>query len=226
MRINKYLNAAGACSRRAADQHILDGEVTINGRVAVLGDQVEETDEVCFQGEHLCLDEPFVLLAYNKPVGLVCSAKEKDNIIDAIGYPTRIYPVGRLDKDSEGLVLLTNQGELHNQISHARNCHEKEYEVVVNQVVTREFLDQMRNGVEILDTVTRPCKVKKTGRNSFRIILTQGLNRQIRRMCEALGYRVYSLKRVRVMNILLGDLPVGQYRNITSSELAELKKML
>ena len=226
MRINKYLSAAGACSRRAADQHILDGEVTINGRVAVLGDQVEETDEVCFQGEHLCLDEPFVLLAYNKPVGLVCSAKEKDNIIDAIGYPTRIYPVGRLDKDSEGLVLLTNQGELHNQISHARNCHEKEYEVVVNQVVTREFLDQMRNGVEILDTVTRPCKVKKTGRNSFRIILTQGLNRQFRRMCEALGYRVYSLKRVRVMNILLGDLPVGQYRNITSSELAELKKML
>lgn len=226
MRINKYLSAAGACSRRAADQHILDGEVTINGRVAVLGDQVEETDEVCFQGEHLCLDEPFVLLAYNKPVGLVCSAKEKDNIIDAIGYPTRIYPVGRLDKDSEGLVLLTNQGELHNQISHARNCHEKEYEVVVNQVVTREFLDQMRNGVEILDTVTRPCKVKKIGRNSFRIILTQGLNRQIRRMCEALGYRVYSLKRVRVMNILLGDLPVGQYRNITSSELAELKKML
>ena len=226
MRINKYLSAAGACSRRAADQHILDGEVTINGRVAVLGDQVEETDEVCFQGEHLCLDEPFVLLAYNKPVGLVCSAKEKDNIIDAIGYPTRIYPVGRLDKDSEGLVLLTNQGELHNQISHARNCHEKEYEVVVNQVVTREFLDQMRNGVEILDTVTRPCKVKKTGRNSFRIILTQGLNRQIRRMCEALGCRVYSLKRVRVMNILLGDLPVGQYRNITSSELAELKKML
>ena len=226
MRINKYLSAAGACSRRAADQHILDGEVTINGRVAVLGDQVEETDEVCFQGEHLCLDEPFVLLAYNKPVGLVCSAKEKDNIIDAIGYPTRIYPVGRLDKDSEGLVLLTNQGELHNQISHARNRHEKEYEVVVNQVVTREFLDQMRNGVEILDTVTRPCKVKKTGRNSFRIILTQGLNRQIRRMCEALGYRVYSLKRVRVMNILLGDLPVGQYRNITSSELAELKKML
>ena len=210
MRINKYLSAAGACSRRAADQHILDGEVTINGRVAVLGDQVEETDEVCFQGEHLCLDEPFVLLAYNKPVGLVCSAKEKANIIDAIGYPTRIYPVGRLDKDSEGLVLLTNQGELHNQISHARNCHEKEYEVVVNQVVTREFLDQMRNGVEILDTVTRPCKVKKTGRNSFRIILTQGLNRQIRRMCEALGYRVYSLKRVRVMNILLGDLPVGQ----------------
>lgn len=226
MRINKYLSAAGACSRRAADQHILDGEVTINGKVAVLGDQVEETDEVYFQGKHLCLDEPFVLLAYNKPVGLVCSAKEKDNIIDAIGYPTRIYPVGRLDKDSEGLVLLTNQGELHNQISHARNCHEKEYEVVVNQVVTREFLDQMRNGVEILDTVTRPCKVKKTGRNSFRIILTQGLNRQIRRMCEALGYRVYSLKRVRVMNILLGDLPVGQYRNITSSELAELKKML
>ena len=226
MRINKYLSAAGACSRRAADQHILDGEVTINGRVAVLGDQVEETDEVCFQGEHLCLDEPFVLLAYNKPVGLVCSDKKKNNIIDAIVSPTRIYPVGRLDKDSEGLVLLTNQGELHNQISHARNCHEKEYEVVVNQVVTREFLDQMRNGVEILDTVTRPCKVKKTGRNSFRIILTQGLNRQIRRMCEALGYRVYSLKRVRVMNILLGDLPVGQYRNITSSELAELKKML
>lgn len=226
MRINKFLSASGVCSRREADRHIEAGNVTINGHRAEMGAQVEDTDEVCFLGKPIKREVPFVLLAYNKPVGLVCSAKEKDNIVDAIGYPERIYPIGRLDKDSEGLVLLTNQGELHNQISHARNCHEKEYEVTVNQMVTREFLDSMRSGVAILDTVTRPCKVKKTSQNSFTIILTQGLNRQIRRMCEALGYRVRSLKRVRVMNITLNDLPVGQYREITGQELEELQRML
>lgn len=226
MRINKYLSSAGVCSRRAADKHIEAGEVTINGRTAVMGDMVEDTDEVCFQGRRIECDVPFILLVYNKPVGLVCSVKEKDNIIDAIGYPERIYPVGRLDKDSQGLVLLTNQGELHNQISHARNCHEKEYEVTVDQIVTKEFLESMRKGVAILDTVTRPCKVKKTSRNGFTIVLTQGLNRQIRRMCEALGYRVRSLKRTRVMNIKLDDLPVGQYREVTAQELEELQRML
>lgn len=225
MRINKYLSTAGVCSRREADKHIEAGEVTINGQTAAMGAQVEEGDCVCFQGRQIECEAPFILLAYNKPVGLVCSVKEKDNIIDAIGYPERIYPVGRLDKDSEGLVLLTNQGELHNKISHARNCHEKEYEVTVNQIVTKEFLDSMRNGVAILDTVTRPCKVKKTSRNGFTIVLTQGLNRQIRRMCEALGYRVRSLKRTRVMNIKLGDLQVGQYREITGRELEELQRM-
>lgn len=225
MRINKFLSASGVCSRREADRHIEAGEVTINGRRAAMGDQVEETDEVCFLGKIIEREVPFVLLAYNKPLGLVCSAKEKDNIVDAIGYPERIYPIGRLDKDSEGLVLLTNQGELHNQISHARNCHEKEYEVTVNQTVTKEFLDSMRSGVAILDTVTRPCKVKKTSRNGFTIVLTQGLNRQIRRMCEALGYRVRSLKRTRVMNIKLNDLPVGQYREVTEQELKELRRL-
>lgn len=226
MRINKFLSASGVCSRREADRHIAAGEVTINGRLAQMGDSVEDTDEVCFLGKRVKREVPFVLLAYNKPVGIVCSAKEKDNIVDAIGYPERIYPVGRLDKDSQGLVLLTNQGELHNQISHARNCHEKEYEVVVDKMVTKEFLDEMRNGVSILDTVTRPCKVKKTSRNGFTIVLTQGLNRQIRRMCEALGYRVRSLKRVRELNIVLGDLKPGEYREIQGAELETLKKML
>lgn len=227
MRINKYLSAQGVCSRRAADKHIEQGDVKINGRLATPGDQVEDGDVVEFQGRVIESDEvPFVLLAYYKPVGLVCSAKEKDNIVDAIGYPERIYPVGRLDKDSEGLVLLTNQGELHNQISHARNCHEKEYEVMVNKTITREFLDSMRSGVEILDTVTRPCKVKKTGRNTFNIILTQGLNRQIRRMCDALEYRVWSLKRIRVMNIELGDLKEGEYREIKGKELETLLSLL
>ncbi len=226
MRINKYLSAAGVCSRREADRLIEAGKVIINGRNAVIGDNVEDGDKVVFCGKEVMQKAPFILLAYNKPIGLVCSTKEKDNIIDAIGYPERIYPVGRLDKDSSGLVLLTNQGELNNAISHARNCHEKEYEVTVNQTVTKEFVDAMRSGVPILDTVTRPCKVKKTSRNSFTIILTQGLNRQIRRMCEALGFRVRSLKRTRVMNICLGDLPEGQYREITGAELEELKNML
>jgi pseudouridine synthase len=191
-----------------------------------MGDQVGDTDEVQFCGEVVKRDVPFVLLAYYKPVGLVCSAKERDNIVDAIGYPERIYPIGRLDKDSEGLVLLTNQGELHNLISHARGFHEKEYEVRVNQTVTREFLDAMRSGVAILDTVTRPCEVRKTSRDTFTIILTQGLNRQIRRMCEALGYRVVSLKRTRVMNITLAGLNVGEYRAIEGKERDALMKML
>jgi 23S rRNA pseudouridine2604 synthase len=226
MRINKFLSACGVCSRREADRHIASGEVLLNGRVAQMGDQVGDTDEVQFRGEVVKRDGPFVLLAYYKPVGLVCSAKERDNIVDAIGYPERIYPIGRLDKDSEGLVLLTNQGELHNLISHARGFHEKEYEVRVNQTVTCEFLDAMRSGVAILDTVTRPCEVRKTSRDTFTIILTQGLNRQIRRMCEALGYRVVSLKRTRVMNITLAGLNVGEYRAIEGKERDTLMKML
>ena len=225
-RINKFLSEAGVCSRRQADRFIEEGQVLINGAVAMTGDKVGEQDEVVFQGKTIKKEAPFVLLAYNKPVGVVCSAKEKDNIVDYIGYPERIYPVGRLDKDSEGLVLLTNQGELHNQISHARNCHEKEYEVMVNKTITKEFLQQMREGVPILDTVTRPCKVRKTSQNTFTIVLTQGLNRQIRRMCDALGYRVRTLKRVRVMNICLNDLAVGEYRDIKGEELKQLQHLL
>lgn len=226
VRINKFMSEAGICSRRQADRYLEEGKIFINGRPAIKGEVVGDEDIIEFEGNIIKREVPFVLLAYNKPVGIVCSAKEKDNIVDYIGYPTRIYPIGRLDKDSEGLVLLTNQGELHNQISHARNCHEKEYEVVVDQTVTREFLEQMRSGVPILGTITRPCKVKKISQNSFRIILTQGLNRQIRRMCEALGFRVRKLKRVRVMNIELKDLKVGEYREIQGQELEALKKML
>ena len=225
-RINKFLSEAGVCSRRQADRYIDNGDVMINGQVASMGDRVAEGDEVVFQGKIITNTAPFVLLAYNKPTGIVCSAKEKDNIVDYIGYPERIYPIGRLDKDSEGLVLLTNQGELHNQISHARNCHEKEYEVMVDRTITKEFLAQMREGVPILDTITRPCKVRKTSQNTFTIILTQGLNRQIRRMCDALGYRVRRLKRVRVMNIQLDDLKTGEYREITGVELEQLMQML
>jgi pseudouridine synthase len=226
MRINKYLSLKGVCSRREADRALEKGEILINGRVAVLGDQVEDGDKVEFRGVLVDDTPPFVLIAYNKPIGVVCSTKEKDNVIDVINYPERIYPIGRLDKDSEGLLLLTNQGELHNQISHARYGHEKEYEVVVDKTITSDFVNHMRSGVRILDTVTKPCEVHKTSRNSFNIILTEGLNRQIRRMCEELGYRVRSLKRIRVMNIELGSLKVGEYRDVTKEELDKLKSMI
>ncbi len=226
MRINKYLSSMGVCSRREADKALVNGDITINGNVATLGDQVEDGDVVTYMGR-VVEDKPdFVLIAYNKPVGVVCSTKEKDNIIDAINYPVRIYPIGRLDKDSEGLILLTNQGEFHNLISHARYEHEKEYEVIVDKTITSDFIENMRNGVRILDKVTKPCKVKKTSKNSFNIILTEGINRQIRRMCDALGYRVRSLKRVRVMNITLGDLKPGEYKDIKGDELDKLKSML
>ena len=168
-----------------------------------------------------------IVLAVNKPKGIVCttSRKEKDNIVDFISYPERVYPVGRLDKDSEGLILMTNDGELMDEILRARNGHEKEYEVQVNRPVSERFLKEMAGGVPILDTVTRPCRIRKTGTFSFRIILTQGLNRQIRRMCEALGYRVRALKRIRVMNIHLGDLPEGEYRELTEAEIFELMRL-
>jgi 23S rRNA pseudouridine2604 synthase len=216
----------GVCSRRDADKALVNGDITINGNVASLGDQVNEGDVVTYKG-NVVEDKPdFVLIAYNKPVGVVCSTKEKDNIIDAINYPVRIYPIGRLDKDSEGFILLTNQGEFHNLISHARYEHEKEYEVIVDKTITSDFIENMRSGVRILDKVTKPCKVKKTSKNSFNIILTEGINRQIRRMCDALGYRVRSLKRVRVMNITLGDLKPGEYKDIKGDELEKLKSML
>ncbi|MCR4716661.1 MAG: pseudouridine synthase [Lachnospiraceae bacterium] len=226
MRINKFLSSKGVCSRREADRALEQGEITINGQLAQLGDQVNEGDLVTFRGSDVLDTPPFVLIAYNKPVGVVCSTKEKDNVIDAINYPERIYPIGRLDKDSEGLLLLTNDGELHNLISHARYGHEKEYEVVVNKTITSDFIKSMREGVKILDTVTRPCEIHKTSKDSFTIILTEGLNRQIRRMCEELGYRVRSLKRVRVMNIKLDGIKLGEYRDVTESELKELKKSL
>lgn len=231
IRLNKYLSDAGVCSRREADRLIESGQVLVNGVPAVMGMKIDGTEEVVCRGVEVSgkKKERKILLAVNKPRGIVCTTSDKDraeNIVDFLHYPVRIYPIGRLDKDSSGLILMTNDGEIVNKILRGSNYHEKEYVVRVNQPLTGEFLDRMRSGVEILDTVTRPCKVEKTGGYTFRITLTQGLNRQIRRMCDALGYRVVSLKRVRIMNIRLGDLASGAYREITGEEKKELERLL
>lgn len=204
-----------------------EGRITVDGRQAVMGEQVTEDQNICVDGKPVTVNHKKVVLAFHKPKGIVCTSekREKNNIIDFIDYPERIYPVGRLDKDSEGLILLTNDGDLMNEILRARNYHEKEYEVKVDRPITKDFLKKMSSGVEILDTVTRPCEVHQTGTCSFRIILTQGLNRQIRRMCETLGYRVRDLKRYRIMNIHLGNLAVGTYRKLTKKEYEELLSM-
>lgn len=229
IRINKYLSEAGACSRREADRQIEAGNVTIDGRMAAMGDRVFPGQKVCLNGKPLTQEEEKILLVFHKPVGIVCTAekKEKNNIIDYIKYPKRVYPVGRLDKDSEGLILLTNQGELVNKIMRAGNRHEKEYLVDVNQDITPEFIKNMASGVylEELEVTTRKCRVEKVEKRRFRIVLTQGYNRQIRRMCEAFGYKVKRLKRVRIMNIKLGDLPVGVYREATPSEWEKLLEL-
>lgn len=230
IRINKYLSEAGVCSRREADRQIAAGQVTINGRIAVMGDKVSPTDQVMYEKKLVSKEEEIILIAVNKPEGIVCTAekRERDNIVDYVNYPKRIYPIGRLDKNSHGLILMTNQGELVNKMMRSRNFHEKEYLVRVNREVTKEFLQGMANGVylEQLDVSTRPCQVEKVGKYTFRIILTQGLNRQIRRMCEEFQYRVVDLKRVRIMNIKLGDLKEGAYRKITPEEWAELRTQL
>lgn len=228
IRINKYLSEAGVCSRREADRRIEAGEVTIDGKVAVPGDKIFPGQTVCVSGQIVESKAPFILLVVNKPVGIVCTEekREKNNIVNFLNYPHRVYPIGRLDKDSQGLLLMTNQGDLLNKILRAGNAHEKEYIVTVNKDVTEEFLNGMAGGVPILDTVTRKCKLEKIGTRKFRIILTQGLNRQIRRMCEYFGYRVVALKRVRIMNIRLGDLPVGKYRDITPQEWETLSNMI
>ena len=230
MRINKYLSEAGVCSRRGADKLIEEGRVTINGILALLGSILSEGDEVRVDGSLIKGNTKKVLIAFNKPKGIVCTTadpRSKDkNIVEYINYPERIFPVGRLDKDSEGLILLSNDGDLSNKIMKARNYHEKEYEVEVDKPFDDEFLKNMSEGVPILDTVTRKCKLRRTGKTSFNIILTQGLNRQIRRMCEYFGYRVVKLKRIRIMNIKLGSLKSGTYRNITEVEYNELAKEL
>lgn len=228
IRINKFLSEAGICSRRGADKLVEEGRVFIDGQKAVLGDQIFPGQKVSVDGKIVRREDEKILLAFHKPKGVVCTAekREKNNIIDYINYPKRIYPVGRLDKDSEGLILLTNDGELGNEILRARNCHEKEYEVTVNKPVTVDFLKGMAGGVPILDTVTRKCQVEKLEKKKFRIILTQGMNRQIRRMCEYFNYRVIRLVRVRIMNIELGELPVGEYRELTNREWSELLKLL
>jgi len=228
-RINKYLSEVGYCSRRTADKLIEQGRVTINGTVPEMGTKISESDEVRVNGE--LISEPKekrVYLAFNKPVGIVCTTDtrvEKDNIIDFINYPKRIFPIGRLDKPSEGLIFLTNDGDIVNKILRARNHHEKEYIVTVDKPVTEHFLRKIRNGVPILDTVTRKCKVEKINNDQFKIILTQGLNRQIRRMCEFLDYRVKELKRVRIMNVEL-DIPIGKYRDLTEAELDEIHRLV
>lgn len=220
VRINKYLSEAGVCSRREADRLIAAGKVTIDGNTAVLGSTVETGQTVLVNGKMIRNQEPEILLAFHKPRGIVCTAekREKNNIVDYINYPFRIYPVGRLDKDSEGLILMTNQGEIVNKIMRSGNAHEKEYIVKVDKEITAEFLKDMSAGVPVLDTVTRPCKIRRIGKYTFSIILTQGLNRQIRRMCEYFGYHVKRLKRIRIMNIELKELPVGKYREVTEEE--------
>ena len=230
IRINKFLSEAGVCSRREADRQIEAQNVTIDGRIAVPGDRVLQGQTVLFCGKPVVKEEEMILLAFHKPVGIVCTAekREKNNVIDYINYPKRIYPVGRLDKDSEGLLLLTNNGDIVNKMMRAGNRHEKEYIVTVNKPVTDFFVRGLAGGVPLveLETTTRPCQVEQIGKKQFRIVLTQGLNRQIRRMCEYFGYRVEKLVRVRIMNIRLGDLPVGTYRNITEEEYAQLKKLI
>lgn len=227
-RINKFLSEAGVCSRREADRALEAGLIRIGDRVAVLGDRVRENEIVYYKGKPVRKETECVLIAFHKPKGIVCTTSKKEgvNIVDYIGYPKRIYPVGRLDKDSTGLILLTNDGDIVNKMMRSGNRHEKEYVVTVNRDITDDFIMQMSNGVPILDTVTRRCKVRQTGAREFRIILTQGLNRQIRRMCEALGYRVKTLKRIRVMNIHLGDLKEGAYRDVTEEEWRKLRRLI
>ena len=229
-RINKYLSEVGFCSRRVADRLIEEGKVSINGEITEIGSKVKEGDQVEVEGQKIInsTKQKNIYLAFNKPTGIVCTTDrrvEPNNIIDFIKYPKRIFPIGRLDKPSEGLIFLTNDGDIVNKILRSKNNHEKEYIVSVNRPINKDFIQSMSNGVEILDTITKNCFVKQLGQKKFKIILTQGLNRQIRRMCESLGYRVRSLKRVRIMNIKL-DVPTGKFREITKEELIELNRLL
>lgn len=227
MRLNKFLSDAGVCSRRQADKLIEEGKIHVNSKNAIMGMQITPKDEVIYNGKQISLEEKLILIALNKPEGIECTADRKnpDNIVDFVGLKDRVYPVGRLDKNSCGLIFLTNDGMLVNKIMRAANHHEKEYIVRVNKAVTDRFIQGMSNGVPILNTVTRKCIVKKVDQYTFTIILTQGLNRQIRRMCEFFGYKVTKLKRVRIMNIKLGNLKEGTYRNVTDDELKYLLKL-
>jgi 23S rRNA pseudouridine2604 synthase len=224
MRLNKYISETGVCSRREADKWIEAGRVTLNGRPAALGSQVADGDEVRVDGDSLGGKKKQVYIALNKPVGIICTteANIEDNIIDHVGYPERIFPVGRLDRDSEGLILLTNNGDIVNEILRSENNHEKEYCVTVDRPITDLSLRMLAEGVKIMGGLTKPSKVARLSPQSFRIVLTQGLNRQIRRMCSALGYRAQRLQRVRIMNIHLGNLQPGQWRHLTPAELKAL----
>ncbi|RNA62789.1 23S rRNA pseudouridine(2604) synthase RluF [Chryseobacterium nematophagum] len=228
-RINKYLSEVGYCSRRAADKLLEEGRITINGKIPELGTKVSDEDKVEVDGKPIREpQESHVYIAFNKPVGIVCTTdtkREKNNIVDYINHPKRIFPIGRLDKPSEGLILLTSDGDIVNKILRAKNNHEKEYLVRVDKPINPRFLEKMRNGVPILDTITKKCEVEKIDDMTFRIVLTQGLNRQIRRMCEYLGYEVKKLKRIRIMNIKL-DLPIGKWRDLTTEEISILNILL
>ena len=232
VRLNKFLSEKGICSRREADRLVDEGKVMVNGVCAVMGQKVSSADEIVVDGKKVSTKQVKpVLIAVNKPAGIVCTTARfegEKNIVDMVKYPTRIYPIGRLDKESEGLILMTNLGDLANEISKASNSHEKEYVVTVNNQVTESFLDKMRRGMHLeeLNTDTMPCVCTKTGNREFHIILKQGLNRQIRRMCAACGYRVETLKRIRIMNIHLGNIPQGNFRNVTDAEFDKLIKTL
>jgi 23S rRNA pseudouridine2604 synthase len=228
IRINKFISEKGICSRREADKLIKEGRVTINGIKAETGSKVKKGDIVKLDGKLLKNKENLVYIALNKPVGIVSTTekKVKNNIIDFVNYPKRIFPIGRLDKDSQGLILLTNDGDIVNKILRAGNNHDKEYIVTVDKPITPEFIKGMSMGVKILGTITKPCIVKKESKYVFRIILTQGLNRQIRRMCEVFGYKVLKLNRIRIMNINLKDLPIGKWRYLTGEELITLNKLI
>ena len=228
VRINKYLSEAGVCSRREADRQVEAGNVTIDGVVASMGAKVLPDQTVLFCGKPVKKEEEMILLAFHKPTGIVCTAekREKNNVVDYINYPKRIYPIGRLDKDSEGLILLTNDGDLINAMMRGANRHEKEYIVKIDREITPDFLEKMAKGIYLkdLDITTRECEMEQIGKFTFRIVLTQGVNRQIRRMCEACGYRVKALKRIRIMNILLGNLKPGKWREVTGEELEQLQR--
>lgn len=226
IRLNKFLSDAGYCSRREADRLVEQGVVKVNGKTAVMGQKVTINDSIMVKGKNISREEEQIIIALNKPVGIECTTdlNNPDNIVDFINFDKRIYPIGRLDKNSQGLILLTNDGSIVNNILKGSNYHEKEYVVTVDKPVTDDFIKKMSTGVRIIDQVTRPCKVAKVKKHVFNIVLTQGLNRQIRRMCGELGYNVQKLKRIRIMNIELGNLPVGQYRKVTDSELKELMR--
>lgn len=226
-RLNKAISETGHCSRRAADRLIEEGRVRINGEETVLGMKISDRDEISVDGIVITKEVKYIYLAFNKPMGIECTTDTDipKNIISYINYPERIYPIGRLDKPSEGLIFMTNDGDIVNKILRSRNNHEKEYVVVVDQVITEDFLEGMRNGVPILDQVTKNCKVTQVDPRCFNIVLTQGLNRQIRRMTEHFGFEVRKLRRIRIMNVHLGDLQKGQYRDLTKEEFEELNKL-
>lgn len=230
IRLNKYLSEAGVCSRREADRQIEAGAVLVNGRTAMVGTRIMPGDCVEYQGREVHNRQKPVLLLLNKPPGIVCTAekREKNNVVDYLHYPVRLYPVGRLDKNSRGLLLMTNQGDLVNRIMRSRNYHEKEYIVHVDRPINADFIRRMSEGLYLpeLEVTTRPCKVEKQSKYVFRIVLTQGLNRQIRRMCAVCGYQVRDLQRVRIMNLMLTGIPEGQYREITQDEYKELMELL